>query len=70
MGIGGANSSEFACGVARSGSPQGVAQPRLRVKQRLLRVEALTGAGEKKLMSDYWGSMIKEGKDPKLESYS
>ena len=36
----------------------------------LLRVEALTGAGEKKLMSDYWGSMIKEGKDPKLESYS
>jgi len=26
----------------------GAAQPRLRVKQRLLRVEALTGAGEKK----------------------
>jgi hypothetical protein len=50
MGIGGANSSEFACGVARSGSPQGAAQPRLRVKQRLLRVEALTGAGEKKIL--------------------
>ena len=34
----------------------GDAQPRLRVKQRLLRVEALTGAGKKKnLMSDYWG---------------
>jgi hypothetical protein len=26
----------------------GAAQPRLRIKQRLLRVEALTGAGEKK----------------------
>jgi hypothetical protein len=31
----------------RSGSVQGTAQPRPRVKQRLLRVETLTGAGER-----------------------
>src|SRR5436190_6048974 len=34
--------------VPRSGSAQGAAQPRLRVKQRPLKVEALTGAAEKK----------------------